>query len=151
MSMTRAHHLKLDNDRRMTTSTGLLPVQPSGLDGQADLDVGTTFRSHRSTQPTSRTSTMTASQTQIPNEPIRVPFSQLRSRPDRLLEVARDRRVLLTKQGRIVGELLSLDEPDAAAEQQPYPRLSGALADHLRLRPDADLTEPVDVEWDAQF
>lgn len=82
-------------------------------------------------------------------EPLRVPLSRLRGDADDLLATARRRRVLLTRRGKVVGELLWRGDPDGPTPPAPPPRLNGALADLLRLRPDADLTAPVDVEWDA--
>lgn len=78
-------------------------------------------------------------------EPIRVPLSQLKSNPGGYLETARQRRVLLTRRGKVVGELVPLSEPRAA----PLRPLLGALSGMIALAPDANLTEPLDVEWDA--
>ena len=47
-------------------------------------------------------------------EPIRVPLSELKANPGGYLESARQRRVLLTRRGKVVGELVPLDEPGAA-------------------------------------
>ena len=78
-------------------------------------------------------------------EPIRVPLSELKVNPGGYLETARRRRVLLTRRGRVVGELVPLSEPRAA----PLKPLCGALRDRLALAPDADLTAPVEAQWEA--
>lgn len=71
------------------------------------------------------------------------------SSADDLLATARQRRVLLTRRGKFVGERLHRDEPDGPAPPAPPGRLHGALANRLRMRPDADLTAPVHADWDA--
>lgn len=48
-------------------------------------------------------------------DPMRVPLSELKVNPGRYLESARQRRVLLTRRGKVVGELVPIDEPDAAS------------------------------------
>lgn len=78
-------------------------------------------------------------------DPIRVALSELKVNPGGYLEAARGRRVLLTRRGRVVGELVPLAEPKAA----PLRPLCGALRDRLSLAPDADLTAPVEARWEA--
>ena len=78
-------------------------------------------------------------------EPLRVPLSELKVNPGGYLETARQRRVLLTRRGRVVGELVPLSEPRAA----PLKPLCGALRERLSLAPDTDPTAPVEVEWEA--
>ena len=78
-------------------------------------------------------------------EALRVPLSRLKANPGGYLESARSRRVLLTRRGRVVGELVPLDEPAAA----PIKPLLGCGRDLLRLDPALDLTEPVEAEWEA--
>lgn len=78
-------------------------------------------------------------------EPLRVPLSELKVNPGGYLETARLRRVLLTRRGRVVGELVPLSEPRAS----PLKPLCGALRDRLALAPDADPTEPVEAPWEA--
>ena len=75
--------------------------------------------------------------------PIRVPLSQLRANPGGWLESARQRRVLLTRRGKVVGELIPLDEPGAATVRP----LLGIGRDLLRLDTALDLTE---ADWDAE-
>jgi prevent-host-death family protein len=79
-------------------------------------------------------------------EPIRVPLSELKANPGGYLESARQRRVLLTRRGKVVGELVPLDEPGAA----PVRPLLGIGRDLLRLDPALDLTEPAEADWDAE-
>lgn len=79
-------------------------------------------------------------------EPIRVPLSELKVNPGGYLESARQRRVLLTRRGKVVGELIPLDEPDAT----PVRSLLGVGRDLLRLDPMLDLTEPAEADWDAE-
>lgn len=78
-------------------------------------------------------------------EPIRVPLSMLKANPGGYLESARERRVLLTRRGRVVGELVPIDELGPA----PMRPLLGCASDLLSIPQDADLTAPVDVEWAA--
>lgn len=78
-------------------------------------------------------------------EPLRVPLSELKVNPGGFLESARQRRVLLTRRGKVVGELVPIDEPEAA----PIRPLLGAFGDILRLRDGVDLTAPTEAEWDA--
>lgn len=77
-------------------------------------------------------------------EPIRVPLSELKVNPGGYLESARNRRVLLTRRGKVVGELIPIDEPGAA----PIRPLLGLGRDLLRLDPALDLTEPAQADWD---
>ena len=79
-------------------------------------------------------------------EPIRVPLSELKVNPGGYLESARQRRVLLTRRGKVVGELIALDEPGAG----PVRSLLGLGRDLLRLDPTLDLTEPAEADWDAE-
>jgi prevent-host-death family protein len=79
-------------------------------------------------------------------EPIRVPLSELKVNPGGYLESARQRRVLLTRRGKVVGELIPLDEPGAT----PVRSLLGLGRDLLRLDPALDLTEPAEADWDAE-
>ena len=79
-------------------------------------------------------------------EPIRVPLSELKANPGGYLESARQRRVLLTRRGKVVGELVPLDEPGAAVVRP----LLGSGRDLLRLDPGLDLTEPAEAAWDAE-
>jgi prevent-host-death family protein len=79
-------------------------------------------------------------------EPIRVPLSELKVNPGGYLESARQRRVLLTRRGKVVGELIPLDDPAA----QPTRPLLGFGRDLLRLDPALDLTEPAEADWDAE-
>lgn len=76
-------------------------------------------------------------------EPMRVPLSELKVNPGGYLETARQRRVLLTRRGKVVGELVPLAEPPPA----PLRPLHGAL--RARLAPDADPTAPLDAGWEA--
>ena len=78
-------------------------------------------------------------------EPLRVPLSELKVNPGGFLESARQRRVLLTRRGKVVGELVPINEPDAA----PIRPLLGCAREMLALADGVDLTAPVDVEWDA--
>ena len=78
-------------------------------------------------------------------EPIRVPLSELKVNPGGYLESARQRRVLLTRRGKVVGELIPLDEPST----RPVRPLLGLGRDLLRLDPGLDLTEPAEAHWDA--
>lgn len=78
-------------------------------------------------------------------EPLRVPLSELKVNPGGYLESARQRRVLLTRRGKVVGELLPIDEPEAA----PIRPLLGCARHMLALAEGADLTEPADAEWEA--
>lgn len=78
-------------------------------------------------------------------EPLRVPLSQLKVNPGGYLESARTRRVLLTRRGRVVGELL----PVVDAMVAPLKPLLGCARDLIRTPPDVDLTEPVEAEWEA--
>jgi prevent-host-death family protein len=78
-------------------------------------------------------------------EPLRVPLSELKVNPGGYLESARSRRVLLTRRGRVVGELVPLDETAIA----PVKPLLGCGKDLVSVDPTVDLTEPVDAEWDA--
>ena len=78
-------------------------------------------------------------------DPLRVPLSALKANPGGYLESARQRRVLLTRRGKVVGELLPLD-PRGAAPIRP---LLGIGADLIRLDPELDLTEPAEADWDA--
>ena len=79
-------------------------------------------------------------------EPIRVPLSELKVNPGGYLESARQRRVLLTRRGKVVGELIPLDEPGST----PVRSLLGLGRDLLRLDPALDLTEPAEADWDAE-
>lgn len=79
-------------------------------------------------------------------EPIRVPLSELKANPGGWLESARQRRVLLTRRGKVVGELVPLDEPGATTVRP----LLGIGRDLLRLDPTLDLTEPAEADWDAE-
>jgi hypothetical protein len=47
-------------------------------------------------------------------DPIRMPLSELKVNPGGYLKSARQRRVLLTRSGNVVGELIPLEEPGAA-------------------------------------
>jgi prevent-host-death family protein len=47
-------------------------------------------------------------------EPLRVPLSELKVNPGGYLESARRRRVLLTRRGKVVGELVPLDDRGVA-------------------------------------
>lgn len=76
-------------------------------------------------------------------EPIRVPLSELKVNPGGYLESARQRRVLLTRRGKVVGELVPLDEPGTS----PIRSLLGIGRDLVRLDPAVDLTEPVEADW----
>lgn len=76
---------------------------------------------------------------------LRVPLSDLKVNPGAYLESARQRRVLLTRRGKVVGELMPIDDPGAA----PIRPLLGCARDLLGLAEGADLTEPVDVTWEA--
>lgn len=78
-------------------------------------------------------------------EPLRVPLSQLKANPGGYLESARQRRVLLTRRGKVVGELVPLDDPTA-----PLRPLLGFGRDLLNFDPALDLTEPAEAEWDAE-
>ena len=78
-------------------------------------------------------------------EPIRVPLAELKANPGGYLESARQRRVLLTRRGKVVGELVPLDEPGAT----PVRPLLGIGRDLLRLDPALDLTEPAEADWDT--
>jgi prevent-host-death family protein len=79
-------------------------------------------------------------------EPIRVPLSELKVNPGGYLESARQRRVLLTRRGKVVGELVPLDDPGVA----PVRPLLGIGRDLLSLDPALDLTEPVEAPWDDE-
>ena len=79
-------------------------------------------------------------------EPIRVPLSELKANPGGWLESARQRRVLLTRRGKVVGELIPLDEPGATTVRP----LLGIGRDLLQLDPTLDLTEPAEADWDAE-
>jgi prevent-host-death family protein len=78
-------------------------------------------------------------------EPLRVPLSELKVNPGGYLESARSRRVLLTRRGKVVGELVPLDE----AATTPVKPLLGCGRDLVRVNPAVDLTEPVDAAWEA--
>jgi len=78
-------------------------------------------------------------------EPLRVPLSELKVNPGGFLESARQRRVLLTRRGKVVGELVPIDEPEAA----PIRPLLGAFADIVVLGQGVDVTTPTEMEWDA--
>lgn len=78
-------------------------------------------------------------------EALRVPLSQLKVNPGGYLESARSRRVLLTRRGRVVGELVPLEEPGAA----PLRPLLGCGRDLLTLDPALDLAEPIEADWEA--
>lgn len=78
-------------------------------------------------------------------EPLRVPLSELKVNPGGFLESARQRRVLLTRRGKVVGELVPIDEPEAT----PIRPLLGACSDVMKLREGVDLTSPAEAEWDA--
>jgi prevent-host-death family protein len=71
-------------------------------------------------------------------EPLRVPLSELKANPGGYLESARQRRVLLTRRGKVVGELVPLEDPGVA----PLRPLLGFARDMLHLDPAVDLTEP---------
>ena len=77
-------------------------------------------------------------------DPLRVPLSALKANPGGYLESARQRRVLLTRRGKVVGELLPLD-PRGAAPIRP---LLGVGADLIRLDPGLDLTASAEADWD---
>jgi prevent-host-death family protein len=77
--------------------------------------------------------------------PLRVPLTELKINPGAYLESARSRRVLLTRRGRVVGELVPVDETPPA----PIRPLLGCGSHLVALKPGVDLTELVDVEWDA--
>jgi prevent-host-death family protein len=79
-------------------------------------------------------------------DPMRVPLSELKVNPGGYLESARQRRVLLTRRGKIVGELIPLDEPGTA----PLRPLLGVARDLLNLDPTVDLTEPAEADWDGE-
>jgi prevent-host-death family protein len=79
-------------------------------------------------------------------EPLRVPLSQLKANPGGYLESARQRRVLLTRRGKVVGELVPLDDPAVA----PLRPLLGIGRDLLQLDPSVDLTEPAEADWDGE-
>jgi prevent-host-death family protein len=77
--------------------------------------------------------------------PLRVPLTELKKNPGAYLESARSRRVLLTRRGRVVGELVPMDEAPSA----PVRPLLGCGSHLVALEPGVDLTEPVGVEWEA--
>jgi prevent-host-death family protein len=78
-------------------------------------------------------------------DPLCVPLSALKANPGGYLERARQRRVLLTRRGKVVGELVPLDEHGTA----PIRPLLGIGADLIRLDPELDLTEPAEADWNA--
>lgn len=52
-------------------------------------------------------------------EALRVPLSRLKANPGGYLESARSRRVLLTRRGRVVGELVPMGERWASPRRRP--------------------------------
>lgn len=78
-------------------------------------------------------------------EPIRVPLSELKANPGGYLESARTRRVLLTRRGRVVGELVPIDDVKVG----PVKPLLGCAADLIELPADADVIAPVEADWEA--
>lgn len=79
-------------------------------------------------------------------ETLRVPLSELKVNPGGYLESARQRRVLLTRRGKVVGELVPIDDAPAS----PTRPLLGFGRDLVRLDPTLDLTEPDGAEWDPE-
>jgi prevent-host-death family protein len=80
------------------------------------------------------------------SEPLRVPLTELKVNPGGYLESARRRRVLLTRRGKVVGELVPLDDRGVA----PLRPLLGVARDLIRLDPGLDLTEPAEAGWDTE-
>lgn len=78
-------------------------------------------------------------------EALRVPLSQPKASPGGHLESVRSRRVLLTRRGRVVGELVPIEEPAPA----PLKPLLGCGRELARIDLSPDLTEPAPAEWEA--
>jgi len=80
------------------------------------------------------------------SEPLRVPLTELKVNPGGYLESARQRRVLLTRRGKVVGELVPLNDWGVA----PLRPLLGVARDLIRLDPGLDLTEPAEADRDSE-